>query len=190
MPLRRTAFATVVATALILGLSGCGGHDQAAPPATDTPLLPVSTPTPTPTLDRTAAAKAKVLADYKNYVAVWTKGKVSGDPAYPYDQVMTGEALRLTKAVAAADDLRGIKASGGVKYLYGSVVALNLSAKPATARVESCEADQINGVDKKGRQVYRPVGQVSSDTNLALVSGRWKVTRKVVSGKEDGACAG
>jgi hypothetical protein len=146
---------------------------------------PASTP-----LDPTTAAKRKALAAYQYFVTFWTKGKVGGNPTYPYDHVMTGDALQLTKSVASADQLRGIKASGSVKFLRESVVALKLTAKPSTARVQSRELDQTTGIDKKGRQVHQPVGEVSSDTALTLVGGRWTVTRKAISGKEDGACAG
>ena len=191
MPLRRTVFGWVVSAALVVGVTGCGGSDEVTPkPVSGTPPVSPSSPTRSKPVDPTTVAKSRALADYQYFVAFWTKGKLSGNPTYPYDQVMTGEALQLTNSVATADELRGITASGSVKYLRGSVVALNLSAKPSIARVQSCELDQITGVDKKGGQVYRPVGEVSSDTTLTLVGGRWKVSRKAVSGKEDGACAG
>lgn len=190
MPLRRTVSGLAAATGLLFSLSACGDNDQTAPPPADSPATSSSTPSATPTpVDPTTAAKTKALADYQYFVTFWTKGKTSGNPAYPYDEVMTGEALKLTKSVATADDLRGIKATGAVKFLRGSVASVDLAAKPATARVLSCELDQITGVDKKGKQVYRPVGEISSDTTLALVGDRWKVTRKTVSGKDEGACA-
>jgi hypothetical protein len=74
-------------------------------------------------------------------------------------------------------------------FLRGSVVKLDLKAKPSTARVQSCELDQISGVDKKGKQAYKPSGQVSTDITLALMDGRWKVTGQAITGKNEGACA-
>jgi hypothetical protein len=193
MPLRRTGFGSIAATALILGLSGCGSDEHATPrPVSDTPQVtsssPASSPPPTP-VDPAAAAKAKVMSDYKYFVAFWTKGTLSGDPTYPYEQTMAGEALRVTKSASTADHLRGIKFSGSTSFLRGSVVALDLKAKPATARVQACELDQISGVDSKGKRAYNPAGQVSTDITLTLLGGRWKVTGQAVAGKDEGACA-
>jgi hypothetical protein len=103
MQRRRTVFGSVIATGLILGLSSCGGNDHATQPTpvSDTPSPTVSTvPTPTP-VDPVVAAKAKILADYKNYVAFRTRGFLSNDPVYPYEQVMTGNALQAMKSFVA-----------------------------------------------------------------------------------------
>lgn len=185
-------FGMALAIGLVLGVVGCSGDDT-SPQSADTPSAATSstpvTPSATQSQDASSAAKVKALADYKYFVAVWTKGRTSGNPAYPYDQVMTGKALQMTKSVATADDLRGIKATGTVTFLRGSVVALDLKAKPATATVRSCELDRMSGVDKKGTQVYRPGGEVSTETTMALVGNRWKVSNKAVSGKDEGACA-
>jgi hypothetical protein len=192
MTLRRTAVGLAAVVGILFGLSACGDGDQATQSASQTPpvtpLSPTPSVTPTP-VDPTEAARAKVLADYKHFVTFWTAGTISGDPTYPYEQVMAGEALRVTKSASTADHIRGIKFSGSTKFLRGSVVKLDLNAKPSTARVQSCELDQISGVDKKGKQAYKPSGQVSTDITLALMDGRWKVTGQAITGKNEGACA-
>jgi hypothetical protein len=190
MPLRRTAFGTVVATGLILGLSSCGGHDQAAPSADDTPLVPVSTPTPTPTktVDPTAAAKAKVLADYQRFTSVRGQGWLSNKPSYPYEEVMTGEALSAQKAVVTGADLIGTKYSGSLKFIKGSVVALNLKAKPATATVRSCVRDALVAKTKAGKTISAPPSYVSREDRMVLVAGRWKATDTKATGEGPDRC--
>jgi hypothetical protein len=192
MPLRRTTFGTVVATGLILGLSGCGGHDQAAPSANDTPLLPVSTPiptpTPTPTVDPTAAAKAKVLADYRHFTSVSGQGWLSNKPSYPYEQVMTGEALSAQKAVVTGADLIGTKYSGSLKFIKGSVVALDLKAKPATATVRACVHDALVAKTKAGKTVSPPPAYVSREDRMVLVAGRWKATDTKATEEDPDEC--
>lgn len=191
MPLRRTLLGSIVATGLILGIGGCGGEGK-TPQTADTPSVTSSTTsaTPTPSEDPTAAARAKVLADFQQYVLVWSKGKTTGGATYPYEQVMTGQALKVTKSVASADHLRGIRATGSVTFVRGSVVALNLRAKPSTARVQGCLLDQISGTDKKGTKVYKPTGKVSADVTLNLVDTTWKVASTGLTEKGVDACAG
>ncbi|MDX6250231.1 MAG: hypothetical protein QOF10_3591 [Kribbellaceae bacterium] len=192
MQLRRTVFGSVIATGLILGLTGCGGNDQATQPTpvSDTPSPTMSTPpTPTPTpVDPVAAAKVKVLADYKNYVAFQTRGVVTNDPVYPYEQVMTGNALRSMKSVVTGMNMMGRKYSGSLTFLKGSVVALNLKAKPATATVQACEMDALVVKDKKGKTLTAPPAKVSTDDRLVLVGGRWKVTETTTLDEHSEGC--
>jgi hypothetical protein len=191
MQLRRTVFGTVVVTGLILGLTGCGGNDQATQPTpvsdTPSPTMPVTTPTP---VDTVAAAKAKVLADYKNYLAVQARGLVTNDPTFAYDQVMTGDALKLVKSVVTGARLRGTRYTGTTHFLKGSVVALNLKAKPATATVQACVLDALTAKDKKGKTLSAPPQQVSTEDKLVLEGGRWKATVTKTTGKDDAGCAG
>ena len=189
MTIRRTMFGVALATGLALGASGCGGDDK-TPQTADTPSVTSPTPPPTPTADPSSAATAKVLADFQHYVVVWSKGKTSGGATYPYEQVMTGQALKVTKSVASADRLRGIKAAGNLTFVRGSVVALNLRAKPSTAMVQACLLDEISGTDKKGTKVYKPAGKVSADVTLNLVDTTWKVASTALTEKGVDACAG
>lgn len=39
-------------------------------------------------------------------MTIWTAGTVSGAPAYPYEEVMAGEALKVTKSASTTDHLR------------------------------------------------------------------------------------
>jgi hypothetical protein len=180
MQLRRTLFGLVVAAGLLFSLAGCGGTDHGTQPTpvSDTPSPTVSTiPTPTPTpAGPVAAAKAKAIADYKNYVAFQSRGFVSNDPAYPYEQVMTGNALQAMKSVVGGMNLAGSKYSGSTTFLKGSVVALNLKAKPATATVQACVQDALVLKNKKGKTLTEPPAKVSTNDRLVLVGTKWKVT--------------
>lgn len=190
MPLRRTVSGLAAATGLLFSLGACGDADRTAPPPVNSRATSSSTPSATPTaVDPTVAAKAKVLADYKHFMTIWTAGTVSGDPAYPYEQVMAGEALKVTRSASTADRLRGIKLHGSTKFLRGSVVKLDLKVKPTSAEIQSCELDDLSGLDKNGKVAYKPSGQVSAAMTLNLIGDRWKLTGQEITGKDEGACA-
>jgi hypothetical protein len=189
MPLRQTLLGAIVAAGLIFGLSACGDGEKAAgpTPVSDTPS-PTATPTPTPTpVDPIVAAKAKIIADYKNYVAVRSRGLASNNPTYPYDQAMTGNALQAMKSVAAGNQMIGRKASGSVTYLKGTVTALNLKTKPASATVQACIMDKLVLKDKKGKVLTDPPAKISTSDKLVLVGTQWKITE---TASEDAAGAG
>jgi hypothetical protein len=188
MSLRRTLLGSIIATGLILGLTGCGGDDHASQPTpvSDTPAPTASTSTPTP-VDTTATAKAKVLADYQAYVAFFARGLVSNNPTYPYEQMMTGNALKATKSVTTGMQISGRKFSGTYKYLKGSVVALNLKAKPATATVQACAMDSVILRDKKGKALTSPA-KVATNDRLVLTGGRWKVTETTTLDEHGEGC--
>lgn len=178
MPLCQKLLGAIVATGLILGLSACGGDDKptGSTPVSTTPL-PSATPTPTPTpVDPTVAAKAKIVTDYQNYIAARSRGLVSNNPTYPYDQVMTGNALQAMKSVTAGNQMIGRKYSGSVTYLKGTVTALNLKTKPATATVQACITDKLVLKDKKGKTLTGPPSNLSTSDKLALVGTQWKIT--------------
>jgi hypothetical protein len=190
MQRRRTVFGSVIATGLILGLSSCGGNDHATQPTpvSDTPSPTVSTvPTPTP-VDPVVAAKAKILADYKNYVAFRTRGFLSNDPVYPYEQVMTGNALQAMKSVMTGMNMMGRKYSGSLTFLKGSVVALNLKTRPATATVQACSMDALVLKDKKGKRLTGAPAKVSTDDRLVLVGKLWKVTETTTYDEHSEGC--
>jgi hypothetical protein len=189
MPLRRTLLGSIVATGLLIGLTSCGSDDDASrsTPVSNTPSSPTSTaPTSTP-VDPTATAKAKVLADYQAYVTFRVRGLVSNDPTYPYGQVMTGNALQATKSVTTGMQLSGRKFSGSYTYIKGSVVALNLKAKPATATVQACATDAVMLKDKTGKALTSPA-KVSTNDRLVLVAGRWKVTETTTLDEHGEGC--
>jgi hypothetical protein len=189
MPLRRTLVGSIVATGLIIGLTSCGSDDDASrsTPVSNTPSSPTSTaPTSTP-VDPTATAKAKVLADYQAYVAFFARGLVSNNPTYPYEQMMTGNALKATKSVTTGMQISGRKFSGTYKYLKGSVTALNLKAKPATATVQACAMDSVILRDKKGKALTSPA-KVATNDRLVLTGGRWKVTETTTLDEHGEGC--
>jgi hypothetical protein len=175
MTIRRTVFGVALATASLLAISSCGGEDK--PPQTvGTPSATSSTPTPTPTpVDPTVVAKAKVLADYKNFIAVRSKGITSNDPTFAYDQVMTGVALAATKSVASGSQMIGTKYSGSVRFIKGQVVSLNLKAKPATATVHACVFDSLSSRTKSGK-VNTASTEVSRQDQMVLIGNRWKAS--------------
>ncbi len=177
MTLRQTALGLAVASGLLVGMSACGGDDKTAT-ASD---LPTSVPTdasasatPTP-VDPTAAAKVKVLKDYQEFLDVRARGLLSNSPGYPYEQVMTGNALQTAKSYVGGMALINAKFSGSYKYLQGSVVALNLKGKPATATVRACAMDSIILTSKAGK-AQNEAAKVSTDDDLVLTGGKWKVT--------------
>jgi len=178
MQLRRTLLSAAITTALILGLSSCGSKDDATqqPPASDTPAsTPTPTTTPTP-VDPTAAAKAKVLADYQTFVATRTRGFLSNSPTFPYEDVMTGEALQAQKAgMTGAYDI-GTKYSGTARFIKAHVVSLNLQAKPATAKVQACILDSLASTSKSGKKTGGTPQEVATDDQMVLVGGKWKTS--------------
>jgi hypothetical protein len=190
MQLRRTLFGFVIATGLILGLSSCGGSDHAAQPTpvSDTPSPTASTVSAPPPVDPVAAAKAKVMADYKDFVAIRTRGIVSNNPTFAYDQVMTGDALAATKSVAAGSQMIGTKYSGSVRFIKGQVVALNLKVKPATATVQACIFDGLSARSKSGK-VTTSSTEVSREDRMVLVGSRWKATKTKSLAKDAPGCA-
>ena len=153
MTLRQTALGLAVASGLLVGMSACGGDDKTAT-ASD---LPTSVPTdasasatPTP-VDPTAAAKAKVLKDYQEFLDVRARGLLSNSPGYPYEQVMTGNALQTAKSYVGGMALINAKFSGSYKYLQGSVVALNLKAQARDGDRTGLR-DGLDHFDEQGRQ--------------------------------------
>jgi hypothetical protein len=190
MQLRRTVFGSVIATGLILGLSGCGGNDHATQPTpvSDTPpptASPLATPTP---VDPEAAAKAKVMADYKTYIAARSRGIASNNPTFPYDQVMTGNALSAIRSVVTGSQMAGTKYSGGIRFVKGKVASLNISAKPATAIVQACIYDGLKATSKSGKVASSSI-ETSSEDHLVLIDGRWKATETKSLDKTEPGCA-
>jgi hypothetical protein len=189
MPLRQKLLGAIVATGLVFSLSACGGDDEptGSTPISTTPS-PTVTPTPTP-VDPTVAAKAKVIADYKNYIAFRGRGFVSNNPTYPYDQVMTGNALQADKSIASGNQMIGRKYSGSVTFLKATVTALNLKTKPATATVQGCITDALVLKDKQGKVLTDPPSNLSTSDKLIFVSNRWKITETSSEGASGPGCS-
>lgn len=187
MPLRQKLLGAIVATGLVLSLSACGGDDKPSGSVPATTPLPTPTPTPTP-VDPSVAAKTKIIADYKNYVAFQSRGVVSNHATYPYDQVMTGNALQAIKSVTAGMEMIGRKYSGSLTFLKGSVVALNLKTKPATATVQACEMDALVLKDKKGKTLSKGPRKVATNDKLVLVGSRWMVTETTTLSEASAGC--
>lgn len=173
MTFRRAVVSLTITAALTVGITGCSGNDQTSPPVTDTPSS--TTPTPTP-VDPTAAAKAKVLADYAVATNFRAQGMLSNQPTYPYQRWLTGNALQTAKSVGSGMQLSGRKYTGSFKYLKGTVAALNLKTKPATATVEGCVYSGIVLRDKKGTVVSDPPSNLTTNDQLVLIGQRWMVT--------------
>jgi hypothetical protein len=190
MRIRRTAFGMALATALALGASSCGGDDK-TPRTADTPSITSSTPPPTPTptpVDPTAAAKTKIMADYQSYIAVRSRGIVSNDPTFPYEQVMAGRALAAVKSVVAGSQMIGTKYSGNIRFVKGHVATLNLKAKPATATVQACIFDGLKATSKSGKVTSSSI-ETSTNDRLVLVGGRWKATETQSLDKSAPGCS-
>lgn len=188
MRIRQIVCSATMAFGLLLGATACGGDDKAQPPAEQpnpTPTAPKPTPTP---VDPTAAAKAKIMADYKVFIDTKTRGFLSNHPTFPYEQVMTGNALAATKSVVAGAELMGMKYSGSAKFLRGRVSKLNLKAKPATATVESCIFDGLKATSKRGK-VTTLQDEVSREDQMVLIDGHWKATETAGLDKSTGGCA-
>lgn len=186
----RTAFGMMLAIGLVLGVGGCGGEDK-APQSADTPSATVSTasPTPTPTAaDPSAAVKAKIMADYKLSIETQSRGIVSNRPTYPYEQVLTGNALSALRSVVTGAQMIGTKYSGDIRFVKGKVATLNLTTKPATATVQACVFDGLKATSKSGK-VTSSATQVSREDQLVLVAGRWKATETKSLDKGAPGCA-
>lgn len=186
MTLRQTALGLAVAGGLLVGMSACGGDDKTTsadelPTSVPTSAPPSATPTPA---DPTAAAKAEVLKDYQEFLAFRARGMVSNSATFPYEQMMTGNALRAAKSYVGGMASVGSRFSGSYKYLKGSVVAVNLKAEPATASVQACAMDSLILTDKSGKQLTEAT-KVATDDKLVLTGGRWKVT-ETFSGEPTG----
>jgi hypothetical protein len=194
MLLRRTLLGSVVAAGLILGLTGCGGDDQASQPTplSDTPSATPFSPTPSVTprpADPTVAAKAKVLSDYQTFVATRARGFISNSPTFPYEDVMIGEALQAQKAGMTGAYEIGTKYSGSARFLRARVVSLNLQAKPATAKVQACILDSLASTSKSGKKQGGTPQEVSTDDQMALVGGKWKASVTKTLDKAAAGCA-
>jgi hypothetical protein len=192
MQLRRTLLSAAITTALVLGLSGCGSKDDATqqPSVSDTPsptAPTVSKSTPTP-VDPVVAAKATVLADYKSFTVFRTRGFLSNDPVYPFEQAMTGNALKAMKSVMTGMNMLGRKYTGNLTFLKGSVVVLNLKAKPATATVQACAMDALVLRDKKGKALTGAPAKVSTNDKMVLVGKLWKVTETTTYDQNSAGC--
>jgi hypothetical protein len=191
MPLGRALVGSVVAAGVLLGLSACGSDEKATPLSSDTPSptpsSPTASPTPTP-VDPTLAVKAKIMADYKNSIATQSHGIVSNNPAFPYEQVMTGNALASIKAVMTGSYNIGTKYTGGVRFIKGKVTALNLKATPATATVQACVFDGLKATSKRGK-VTSASTEVSRHDRMVLIGGRWKATETTTLEKGAPGCA-
>ncbi|WP_405059691.1 hypothetical protein OG474_44155 [Kribbella sp. NBC_01505] len=134
---------------LLVGGSACGGDDKALAPAeqaTPTPSTPKPSPTP---VDPTVAAKAKIMADYKVFIDTQSEGFVSNSPSFPFERVMTGEALASARLLMGGSQLAGTKYGGSLRFLTGEVSEVNLEAKPATATVVGCIVDGLTATSKK-----------------------------------------
>ncbi|MDX6235736.1 MAG: hypothetical protein QOG10_551 [Kribbellaceae bacterium] len=182
--------ATVAAMSLLLTLGACGGSNEASPTTSQTPIVPTSTAarsTIEPTADPTVAARTQILADYGRYRTSFLKGVMTGGVSYRYEQVMTGEALTVTKQyIAAYKGLRGTKFTGTLQILESRVSALNLQSKPATATVQACIVDNVIGTDKAGKRVVTPPGKISAIDQLKLINGRWMVYARAAKNKSVG----
>lgn len=128
------------------------------------------------------------MADYKNFVATRSRGIVTNDPTFPYEQIMTGNALSATKSVATGANMIGTKYSGSVRFIKGEVVALDLKAKPATATVQACVFDGLSTKSKSGK-VTSSSTEVSREDRMVLVDGIWKATETKSLSKESPGCA-
>jgi hypothetical protein len=178
MRLRRTA-CVLLALVSVLGIGGCGGQGNTST-TSDTPLpIPTvsstSPTTPAAPTDPAAATKAKIMADYKTYIAARSRGIVSNNPTFPYEQVMTGNALSAIKSVVTGSQMAGTKYSGGIRFVKGEVAALNLRSKPATAMLQACIYDGLKAASKSGKVTSSSI-ETSSEDRLVLIDGRWKAT--------------
>jgi hypothetical protein len=190
MTIRRTVFGVALATGLALGAGACGG-DEKTPQTADTPSATSSTPpaVPTPTpVDPTTAAKTKIIADYKRSIETQSQGIVSNNPTYPYEQVLTGNALSALRSVVSGAQMIGTTYSGGIRFVKAKVTTLNLSSKPATATVQACVFDGLKATSKSGK-VTASSTQISREDRLVLVAGRWKATETKSLDKSAPGCA-
>jgi hypothetical protein len=135
------------------------------------------------------AAKAKVLADYRTFVATRARGFVSNSPTFPYEDVMTGEALQAQKAGMTGAYEIGTKYSGSARFLRARVLSLNLQAKPATAKVQACILDSLASTSKSGKKQGGTPQEVSTDDQMVLVGGRWKTSVTKTLDKAAAGCA-
>ncbi|GAA1559808.1 hypothetical protein GCM10009804_15780 [Kribbella hippodromi] len=194
MSLGRALSVAGLAAGLIAGLAACGGQADKAAQTPETPLLPATTPppsvTPSPTpVDPTVAAKIKIMADYKAYIATKSNGMVSNHPTYPFERNMTGNALQSMKSWMGGMYLIETKYGGNITFVKGRVAALNLKAKPATATVYGCVIDNLTATSKKGK-VRRSGGtHLSTHDQLVLVGGTWKVTENQSNDSKSPGCA-
>ncbi|MFB6721203.1 hypothetical protein ACFCV3_13620 [Kribbella sp. NPDC056345] len=186
MKIRQTVCSTTLALGLLLGTTACGSDTKTQPPA-EQPRVAPTTPKPTP-VDPTVAAKAKVLADYKLFIDTQSRGFVSNSPTFPYEQVMTGNALAAAKSVMAGAQMAGLKYSGSARFLKGEVSALNLKAKPATATVRACIFDGLKSTSKRGK-VTSLQDKLSREDQMVLVDGRWKASETKGLDKSQEGCA-
>ncbi|GAA1559827.1 hypothetical protein GCM10009804_15800 [Kribbella hippodromi] len=182
-----------LAACLVAGLAACGGQSDKAAQTPETPLLPATTPPPSVTpspkpVDPTAAVKAKIMADYKAYIADRSRGTVTNHPSYPYERHMTGNALSAIKSAVGGMYLIGTKYGGNMVFVKGRVAALNLKAKPATATVYGCVISNLTATSKKGK-VRRDGGiRASTHDQLVLVGGTWKVTENQSNDPREPGC--
>ena len=95
---------------------------------------------------------------------------------------MTGNALQAAKSVTTGMNLSGRKFTGSYKYLSGSVVALDLKAKPATATIKACVDDAVVLRDKTGKALTSPSGKGLYERQTGA---RWRE----VEGRGDGDLA-
>jgi hypothetical protein len=128
------------------------------------------------------------MADYKFSIATQSRGIVSNSATFPYEQVLTGNALSKLRSVVTAAQMAGTKYSGGVRFVKGEVAALNLKAKPATATVQACVYDGLKATSKTGKVTTSAV-EVSRQEQLVLVGGRWKPTEVKSLKKTEPGCA-
>lgn len=172
--------AWVVAAAMLLTLTACGGNDAATPAASQTPVIsatPTPTPKPTPKpVNPTTAAKQKILADYATSFAYIQRGFLVGGGAYPYETWMVDDALSSIKSyVAFIKVVRRSKVTGEGKLLESTVTALDLKARIPTATVTACVTDNYNAVASNGVVLVRPAGKVVKVDMVKLLKGRWMV---------------
>lgn len=170
--------AWVVAAAMLLTLTACGGNDAATPAASQTPVIS-ATPTPKPKpkpVDPTTVAKQKVLKDYGAYFAHVQKGFLTGGGSYPYEAWMVDDALLSMKSyIAFVKVVRRAKVTGNGRLLESKVTALDLKAKIPTATVTACATDNYTAVASNGVVIARPPGKLTRVDKVKLLKGRWMV---------------
>ncbi|HET6759535.1 MAG TPA: hypothetical protein VFH20_09685 [Propionibacteriaceae bacterium] len=194
MLLARRLSSTLLAAGMVAGLGACGGQADSVSQSSETPLVPTTpprpsvSPSPSP-VDPTAATNAKIMADYKVYVARRSSGTVTNRPTYPYEEFMTGNALSVLKSSVTGQYLIGTKFGGSLRFVKGRVAALNLKAKPATATVYGCVIDDLTATTKKGKVTRSGGIRMSTHDKLVLVGGKWKVTETQSNDSGEPGCA-
>lgn len=183
--------AAAAAIGLLLTAAACGGGDERAETAGDTPIVPttpVTATTATPTADPTATAKAKLLADYSRFYALNMKGLRDGGVSYPYEQIMIEPALGNAKRYQVkVKGVLGAKVTGSTKLLDARISTSDLFGKQPTATITACAIDTLTAVDKHGKVFGKGPGKVSRIDKFKLVKGRW-MAYEIAEGDQSFGC--